>query len=230
MPEIGAYEAKTHLPQLLKRIQQGEQFVITKHGRPVAELVPVSRSNPDAIQHTITKIRSFRETLRKRGVHITRITQGRRATSRSQPSGTPILMSLVLDSSVALAWALPDESNWTLDPLLDRLITENMMVPQIWPLEMGDVLLVAVRRGRLTAQDMTLLVQEFRALPVEIDTMSTEESLKETLLLARKYELTTYDFSYIELAKRRDLPLATLDTKLRKVCLATHIRLLPSNI
>ena len=72
-------------------------------------------------------------------------------------------MSLVLDSSVALAWALPDESNSTLDPLLDRLITENMMVPPIWPLEMGDVLLVAVRRGRLTAQDMTLLVQEFRA-------------------------------------------------------------------
>ena len=70
MPEIGAYEAKTHLPQLLKRIQQGEQFVITKHGQPVAKLIPVSRPDPDAIQLTITNIRSFRETLRKRGVLI----------------------------------------------------------------------------------------------------------------------------------------------------------------
>ena len=70
MPEIGAYEAKTHLPQLLKRIQQEEQFVITKHGRPVAKLVPASQSDPEAIQLTITNIRSFRETLRKRGVHI----------------------------------------------------------------------------------------------------------------------------------------------------------------
>ena len=73
MPEIGAYEAKTHLPQLLKRIQQGEQFVITKHGRPVAKLVPASRSDPDAIQQTINNIQSFREILRKRGVRIQRL-------------------------------------------------------------------------------------------------------------------------------------------------------------
>jgi prevent-host-death family protein len=73
MPEIGAYEAKTHLPQLLKRIQQGEQFVITKHGRPVAKLVPVSGSDPEAIQQTITNIQSFREILRKRGVRIQRL-------------------------------------------------------------------------------------------------------------------------------------------------------------
>ena len=139
-------------------------------------------------------------------------------------------MPFVLDSSVALAWALPDESNPILDPLLKGLTTERVMVPPIWPLEIGNVLLVAVRRGRLTAQDMTHLVREFRALPVEIDIMSTEESFKETLFLAGKYELTTYDSSYIELARRRNLPLATLDTKLRKVCLATHIKLLPSKM
>jgi predicted nucleic acid-binding protein len=137
-------------------------------------------------------------------------------------------MPFVLDSSVALAWALPDETNPTLDPLLEGLTTHMVLVPPIWPLEIGNVLLVAVRRGRLTAQDMAHLVREFRALPVEIDNMSNEESFKETLLLARKYELTTYDSSYIELAKRRELPLATLDTKLRKVCLTAHIGLLPA--
>ncbi len=70
MPEIGAYEAKTHLPQLLKRIQEGEHFVITKHGKAVAKLIPASRADPEAIQQTISNIRSFRETLRKQGVHI----------------------------------------------------------------------------------------------------------------------------------------------------------------
>jgi len=73
MPEIGAYEAKTHLPKLLERIQKGERFTITKHGRPVAELVPVTPKNPEAIRHTINGIRSYRETLRKRGVTTQRL-------------------------------------------------------------------------------------------------------------------------------------------------------------
>ncbi len=70
MPEVGAYDAKTHLPKLLERTQKGERFVITKHGRPVAELVPVTRTDPEAVRRTIADIRSFRETLRKRGVRI----------------------------------------------------------------------------------------------------------------------------------------------------------------
>ncbi len=137
-------------------------------------------------------------------------------------------MSFVLYSSVALAWALPDEPNLTLDPLCDRLTTEMATVPLIWPLEIGNVLLVAVKRGRLTARDMNRLVRELRALPVEVDVTSTEESLNEMLILARKFELSTYDASYIELAKRRDMPLATLDAKLRKACLSAKITLLPS--
>ena len=70
MREVGAYEAKTHLPQLLERTQKGEHFVITKHGRPVAELIPVTRTDSDAVRRTIGNIRSFRETLRKRGVRM----------------------------------------------------------------------------------------------------------------------------------------------------------------
>ena len=41
MAEVGAYEAKTHLSRLLERVEKGERFIITKHGRPVAELKPV---------------------------------------------------------------------------------------------------------------------------------------------------------------------------------------------
>ena len=137
-------------------------------------------------------------------------------------------MSFVLDSSVALAWALPDESNPILDPLFDQLMTEIIMVPPVWSLEIGNVLLVAVKRGRLTVRDMNYLIKEFRGLPVEIDAMSMEVSLDETLMLAKKYELTTYDASYLELAKRREMPLATLDNKLRKACSSAKIKLLPT--
>lgn len=55
---IGAYEAKTHLPQLLDRVEHGESVTITKHGREVARLVPLSsRSAPEAV---ITALRSAR--------------------------------------------------------------------------------------------------------------------------------------------------------------------------
>lgn len=45
---VGAFEAKTHLSALLERVERGEEVLITKHGRPVARLLPVARPAPDA--------------------------------------------------------------------------------------------------------------------------------------------------------------------------------------
>jgi prevent-host-death family protein len=59
--EIGAYEAKTRLPALLERVARGEQFAITKHGRPVARLVPVGRAGPDRRGEAIERLKRFRE-------------------------------------------------------------------------------------------------------------------------------------------------------------------------
>ena len=137
-------------------------------------------------------------------------------------------MPFILDSSVALAWVIPDENNLVLDSLCDHLTDDTAFVPPVWPLEIGNALLVAAKRGRLTAKDVNQLVTELRALPLEIDFNSTEQALEKTLNLARKYDLTTYDASYLELAKRRNLPLVTLDTKLRQACVSAKITLLPS--
>ncbi len=68
MQKLGAYEAKTHLPQLLVRVQQGERFVITKHGKPVAELVPVGDSDVDLARDAIASLHATKEALRQRGV------------------------------------------------------------------------------------------------------------------------------------------------------------------
>ena len=59
--DIGAYEAKTHLPALLERVARGERFTITKHGRPVARLVPVERTSPDRRREAIERLMVFRE-------------------------------------------------------------------------------------------------------------------------------------------------------------------------
>jgi prevent-host-death family protein len=62
MPEeIGAYEAKTHLPALLERVARGERFTITKHGRPIARLVPIELTGPARRRETVERLKRFRD-------------------------------------------------------------------------------------------------------------------------------------------------------------------------
>jgi prevent-host-death family protein len=57
--EIGAYEAKTHLSALLERVARGEQITITKHGKPVARLVPVGKPDLERRREAIKKLKEF---------------------------------------------------------------------------------------------------------------------------------------------------------------------------
>jgi prevent-host-death family protein len=70
MPELGAYEAKTHLSKLLERVEKGERFIITKHGRPVAELVPIGFTDPESVKHAIKNLRLQKMKLKERGVRL----------------------------------------------------------------------------------------------------------------------------------------------------------------
>ncbi len=70
MTKVGAYEAKTHLPKLLDRVKKGERFVITRHGQPVAELVPISGSDPERAKKAIDDLKELRTALKQRGVRL----------------------------------------------------------------------------------------------------------------------------------------------------------------
>lgn len=70
MPEIGVYEAKTHLARLLERVRKGERFVITRHGKPVAQLTAVAERDEDATRNTLARLRAGREALAHRGVRL----------------------------------------------------------------------------------------------------------------------------------------------------------------
>ena len=79
MPDIGAFEAKTHLPRLLRRVQAGERFVITRHGRPVAELIPFRTADPDQVQAAIDDLKAFQATHSLGGLSVRdMIEEGRR--------------------------------------------------------------------------------------------------------------------------------------------------------
>ena len=79
MSEVGAFEAKTQLPQLLKRVEQGERFVITRHRQPVAELIPFRQRDTDRIRAAIDGLKEFQRTHSLGGVSVREmIEEGRR--------------------------------------------------------------------------------------------------------------------------------------------------------
>ena len=79
MSEIGAFEAKTNLPQLLKRVQAGERFVITRHNHPVAELIPFRERDSGRIRDAIDDLKAFRKTHDLGGISVRQmIEEGRR--------------------------------------------------------------------------------------------------------------------------------------------------------
>jgi prevent-host-death family protein len=76
---VGAYEAKTHLPRLLDEVAAGRTFTITKHGRPVARLVPpVANERPEPPQ-VVASLRQARQGIRLKGLSLRElIEEGRR--------------------------------------------------------------------------------------------------------------------------------------------------------
>jgi predicted nucleic acid-binding protein len=132
-------------------------------------------------------------------------------------------MAFVLDASVALAWVLPDEDSPKAAALLPRLIEEAAVVPQLWPLEVANVLLVASRRGRLTLMDAQRVAADLQALPIDVDQETHRRAFGTVLELATRHGLSVYDAAYLELAQRRRLPLATFDALLRAACGAAGI-------
>ena len=127
-------------------------------------------------------------------------------------------MAFVLDCSVTMAWLFPDEANESTDALRESLVKDSAIVPVLWPIEVGNVLLDATRRGRISVDDWPHIREDLEALPIDIDLASYEKVLDTVLPLADKYGLSVYDAMYLELALRFSLPLATLDKKLIAVC------------
>lgn len=125
-------------------------------------------------------------------------------------------MAFVLDGSVALAWAFADETSRYTEAVFDLLRDGGAIVPTIWSLEVANGLLVGERRQRLIRADVERFAQTLRSLPITIEAGDVQSALGPVLALARAQNLSTYDASYLELAARQNLPLATLDLRLRE--------------
>ena len=124
-------------------------------------------------------------------------------------------MDWVLDSSVALALALPDETSEQADHFLSRVTGGSIFwVPALWWYERANALIGAERRKRLAEKDRMRLIELFRMLPIRTDTVLDSDAMYRFQTLTMEYELSVYDAAYLERAQRRGLGLATLDQRL----------------
>jgi len=120
----------------------------------------------------------------------------------------------VIDNSVVMAWCFKDETSQYADHILDRLEDSTGFVPSIWPLEVSNVLLVAERKKRISEAGSTRFIALLSELPIIVEQEPPERMIKEIFALARKHKLSSYDASYLDLAMRKGLPIATLDKNL----------------
>jgi predicted nucleic acid-binding protein len=133
----------------------------------------------------------------------------------------------VLDASVALSWFFDDEFSPYSSAIAEIMPRSQAVVPIIWPLEMANGFLTAFRRGRLPETKASALTSALDRLRVDIDREIAPEFLtKATLTVGLAHRVSAYDASYLELAMRRGLPLATQDERLLRAAGAAGIEIL----
>lgn len=135
------------------------------------------------------------------------------------------MSALVVDSSAALAWCFADEFDTAAEALLERVSKHGACVPALWRWEIANGLVTAVRRARIDAERAFQILQQLEGLPIDIDAASEDAALTATFTIAVATGLTAYDASYLELAERLDLPLATRDARMKQAASARGVPL-----
>ncbi len=132
-------------------------------------------------------------------------------------------MAFVLDASITACWAFQDEDHPDAGLTFHRMRVEEAVVPCLWWFEVRNILVVNERRGRIAESDTAAFLLNLSRLRVRLDPLPEGDAV---LRLARTHRLSVYDATYLELAQREGLPLATLDAELRRAAAEAGVALL----
>lgn len=148
----------------------------------------------------------------------------RRTSRLREPAAVYLPDAFVIDCSVCVPWYLRDEASQFCDQLGLAIHRSEVWVPSLWRPELASALLNAERRKRMSGGQRHAVLKNADGLPLRID--YEMPSVVELSELAAGHHLTPYDAIYFELARRRKLPLATLDAALVKAARAAKLPLL----
>ena len=135
-------------------------------------------------------------------------------------------MSVVIDSSATLAWVYSAETTEAIRHVFELVSEHGAWVPALWKQEVANILEMGVRRGRTNAAFRDAVLADLALMPISLDPETDQQAWGATARLASRHRLTLYDAAYLELAKRRGLPLATLDRELQAAARAEWVKLL----
>lgn len=136
------------------------------------------------------------------------------------------MIDFVLDNSVAMRWILKsgkktDQSY--AEKVLKSLADATAVVPNLWHLEVVNLLVGEIRRGGLDTERVERFILQLESLPIRVDPSTPRRAFRRTLQLSRTHNLSSYDGAYLELAIREGLPLATLDKNLLKAARKSEV-------
>ena len=134
------------------------------------------------------------------------------------------MTEFVLDNSVVAGWILLNQATPYTQGIAQRLRSASACTPAMWELELTNVLRTACLRQKLDAQRAQQVLVQIAQLPIEVDRHPVPRS--ELLALALRFGLSTYDAAYLELALRRQLPIASVDQALCEAAMASGVGLL----
>jgi predicted nucleic acid-binding protein len=136
-------------------------------------------------------------------------------------------VSFVLDNSVAMTWAFPDEKNDACEELYLQATLYGVEAPELFALEAANTLLLAHKKGRTTVAQLREGFTLLEAMDVVYHRTEPDHTWSALSALAQKHGLTTYDATYLDVAMNTQLPLATLDKNLRHAAEAEGVLVLP---
>ncbi|MCG2814906.1 MAG: type II toxin-antitoxin system VapC family toxin [Candidatus Aminicenantes bacterium] len=132
----------------------------------------------------------------------------------------------MVDNSVVMSWCFKDEAKYYSESILDRLTESTAYVPSIWPIEVVNVLLVAERKKIIGRAEGVRFLELLLQLPIRVEHETPAILMQSLYTLAEEHGLSSYDASYLDLAMKKGLPLATQDKKLRKAAVKMNVPLL----
>lgn len=135
-------------------------------------------------------------------------------------------MTLVLDASMTLSWCFEDERTPASLAVLEQVSESHAWTPSLWRYEVANGLAMAQRRKRIDETYREHIFAKFSALDIRRDDDADLRLWNETVSLANTHRLSVYDAAYLELATRRRLPLATMDSDLAKAAMKEGVRIL----
>ena len=137
------------------------------------------------------------------------------------------MKGFVVDASVAIAWVHPAQATDATKALLHEVHDgAPIEVPALWPLEVSNALVVLVRRKKLIESDRQTALAALQKLSVKIDHEMASLAFTKISALAVEYTLSAYDAAYLELARRKKLPLACQDGPLREAARRAGVKVL----